>query len=242
VPAIAGTLFFLPAESGTLPVFTNLACKMANSDNIFQPVLLPTAYFPPAFYFIYLLRYRPVLIEQMETFPKQTYRNRCEIMTVAGKTDLVIPVTKPKGNHTMTGEITICRRQPWARNHWRTLQAAYSSSPFYLYYSETIRELILNEESSLVGYNLNITTAMARMVGINAEIRLTADYIKSPENHLDMRSRISPKKTPPGEPSPFYPQVFGHLHGFLPGLSILDLLFNLGPDTKRYLEGLSGSP
>jgi hypothetical protein len=215
---------------------------MTSPENQHGPVLLPTAYFPPIVYFMYLLRNRPVYIEQMETFPKQTYRNRCEIMTVTGKTDLVVPVTKPKGNHTKTGEVQICRRQPWARNHWRALQAAYNSSPFFLFYSEAIHNLVMNEEVSLVRYNLAIAREISHLAGISPDMRLTEDFVKHPGDLTDLRTRISPKKSHPVEHYPSYPQVFGHLHGHLTGLSILDLLFNLGPEAKTYLEELSGSP
>ena len=203
-------------------------------------ILLPTAYFPPVDYFALLTGQRPILIEQMETYHKQTFRNRCEIMSVAGKTSLVIPVSRPGGNHTTTCDVLISHREPWQRLHWRALQTAYNSSPFFNYYSESINALVMNRERSLVRYNLNIIQNLCQMLRLKPDLEPTADFIKSPVNCLDLRDSISPKKQRVELNFKAYPQVFSHLHGFIPRLSILDLLFNLGPDAKGYLEELAG--
>lgn len=198
-------------------------------------LLLPTAYFPPVSWFVYLLSGKSVIIEQMETFHKQTYRNRCEIMTAAGMAALVVPVTKPQGNHTMTGNVEICYHEPWRELHWKTLQTSYSSSPFFSYYADNIRSLFESRERLLIRQNHEILIVISNLIGIELNISFTRDYDKNPINIIDMRNEISPKKRQASINFPEYPQVFKHLSGFIPDLSILDLLFNLGPEAGHYI-------
>lgn len=206
---------------------------------IFENILLPTAYFPPISYFVYLTRSREACIEQMETFPKQTYRNRCEIMTASGKAKLIVPITKPQGNHTLTRDIGICYREPWREQHWKTLQSAYSSSPFFTYYADFLQPLFKSRETNLLLHNLSILQTITALIGIQPTVKFTDDFEKQPETKLDLRSATSPKKSGFSFEYLPYPQVFSHKYGFMPNLSILDLLFNLGPEAGRYLEKLT---
>jgi hypothetical protein len=201
-------------------------------------LILPTGYFPPIIYYALMASGRPIRIEQMETFPKQTYRNRCEIMTVSGKFSLVVPVSRPHGNHTLTADIQISFKEPWQRNHWRAVQTAYNSSPYFTFYAEKIQHLIFEQETLLIKFNHQIIKGINELLKIGPDIGYTDDYMKSDTTHADFRTLISPKHPVPGIDYPAYPQVFSHIHGFIPGLSILDLLFNLGPEAKKYIEGL----
>ena len=199
-------------------------------------IILPTGYFPPVIYFALLAGDQPLLIEAMETYHKQTFRNRCEIMTVSGRSSLVVPVTRPFGNHTMTADIRISYREPWQRKHWRSLETSYNSSPYFIFYKEKIHALINIPEPSLILFNNLIIKGVSELLGISPKISLTEDYQRLYPGNPDFRALLSPKKGLPGFNHPSYPQVFEHQHGFIPGLSILDLLFNLGPETRRYLE------
>lgn len=199
-------------------------------------ILLPTAYFPPIPYYIRLARGKCVSIEQMETFPKQTYRNRCEIAAVSGKMSLVIPVSRPYGNHTRTGDIEISYREKWPMRHWRAIQAAYGASPFFSYYADILYGTFLSSETSLIRRNQHNLQVVNTLLGIHPEIKLTGSFVKDPQGTDDLRKAFSPKRTGPFKANFRYPQVFEHWHGFIPGLSILDLLFNLGPDSLAYLR------
>jgi len=203
-------------------------------------IILPTAYFPPISYFAHIINLPVIYIEQKETFPKQTYRNRCEIMTASGKSNLIIPVTRPHGNHTMTQDIEICYREPWQHHHWKTLQACYRSSPFFNYYDEIIYLFFEKHEKLLLKHNSNILKTISTLIGIDVDIQFTEDYDKNPEGILDLRSDLSPKIQRYSEVFPPYPQVFEHKSGFTGGLSILDLLFNMGPESGRYLRRVIG--
>jgi hypothetical protein len=199
-------------------------------------ILLPTAYFPPLSYFACLIRIEHAEIEQMETFPKQTIRNRFEIMTAAGKAKLIVPITRPHGNHTLTKDIEICYREPWREQHWKTLQTAYSSSPFFSYYADIIHPLFESEETMLIKHNLSILQTVNSLIGTDLSVELTRDYLKMPLEGPDYRKQFSSKSKLPLIEFPHYPQVFEHKYGFMPNLSILDLLFNLGPEAGRYIE------
>jgi hypothetical protein len=198
-------------------------------------VILPTAYFPPIAYFSHLLQNRIVVIEQMETYPKQTFRNRCEIMTSAGKLDLIVPVSKPNGNHTLTRDIEISYKEPWNQHHWKFILTAYRSSPYFNYYSDILEPLFKSAEPSLINHNYQTLGVICKILGIKPEIIFTQDYIKQPEDCLDLRRKMTPKKINADVHFPEYPQVFSHIHGFKGNLSILDLIFNTGPEAKSCL-------
>jgi len=200
-------------------------------------ILIPTAYFPPISYFHFLTSREPVQIEIFETFPKQTYRNRCEILTAAGKTSLIVPVSRPDGNHTLTRDIEICYREPWQRNHWRAIQSAYSSSPYFSFYADHISTVFNTNKPNLIFLNQKITALICKLIKVRPIISFTNAYENTPSVALDLRQMFTPKKNIRSD-FPRYPQVFEHTTGFTPGLSILDLLFNLGPDTKAYLKEL----
>lgn len=198
-------------------------------------VLLPTAYFPPVSYFAFILSSNRVLIEAFESYPKQTYRNRCEILTASGRLNLVVPVSKPEGNHTLTRDVMISFREPWNHHHWKSITTAYRSSPYFHYYADLLQPLFARNESSLLIHNQNILKILVQLLGITPVVELTGDYIKNAEGYTDFRLKMKPGK---GEMVNFheYPQVFSHLTGFIPDLSILDLVFNLGPASGEYLR------
>ncbi|MFO7615095.1 MAG: WbqC family protein [Bacteroidales bacterium] len=200
-------------------------------------ILIPTAYFPPISYFHFLISGKPVRIELFETFPKQTCRNRCEILTAGGKASLTVPVSRPGGNHTLTRDIEICYREPWQRNHWRAIQSAYRSSPYFSFYADQISALFNTREPHLVFLNQKITSLICKLLKLRPSINFTNAYEKNPSVALDLRQAFTPKKSTRPD-FPYYPQVFQHKTGFTTGLSILDLLFNQGPDTKAYLREL----
>ncbi len=210
---------------------------MVNNINHTDSILLSTAYFPPVEYFACLVGAKEIVLEQKETFPKQTFRNRCQVMTAAGKVTLVAPVVRPGGNHSQTSEIGLCFKEPWQRNHWKTLITGYASSPFFNYYADLISQMLFQKEVNLFRFNLQIILNICDLLELSPKIKSNDRFEKNPERSADYRNLIHPKKTTTFHIIP-YPQVFIHLHGFIPGLSILDLLFNLGPESRDYLVKL----
>jgi hypothetical protein len=201
-------------------------------------VLLPTAYLPPVFYLACLLHFDEVYIEQHETYPKQSYRNRCEILTANGKLTLTVPVQKPDGNRTKTNVVEVFSGSRWQINHWRAIESAYLSSPFFLYYQDAFKPFYEESFENLMNLNRKLVQAILEILDIEKTINLTEDFEKQPQGVLDLRTSIHPKRPLEVQFFPDYTQVFSDRHGFSPNLSIIDLLFNLGPESKDYLRRL----
>lgn len=197
--------------------------------------IFPTAYLPTVAYIASLLPYDSINVEQHETFPKQTLRNRAVIMTANGIMPLVVPAIRTKGNHTTTAEIEISYAENWNIQHWRSIETAYNSSPFFLYYKDGIEKIIMTPHERLIDLNLELTRYMLKKLKISCEINLTTDYIRTEDAEVDLRSSFSIKQPTSTFSYPVYSQVFEDKHSFRPDLSIIDLLFNLGPDAKDYL-------
>lgn len=216
---------------------------MANSTPV--TALFPTAYLPSVYYMACLSQYESIAIETKETFPKQTHRNRAVIATGNGLQVLSVPVVRPRGNHTRTEEIGISYQEPWHIRHWRAIVSAYSAAPYFLYYRDGIEKNLLQPYERLVDLNNTMLAHLLKKLKINCEIAYTEDYTPATNNNLsalhDFRTTLCAKHAQPSVTFPPYSQVFDTRYGFLPNLSILDLLFNLGPQSLQYLKGLCSS-
>ena len=194
-----------------------------------------TAYLPPIVYVAKALQHTELLIESKETFPKQTYRNRAEIMTAGGVRTLTVPVIR--NNHSRTEEVGIDYKERWNIIHLRTLAAAYSASPYYLYYKDDLETLLTKRYEKLMELNEAIMKWILRLLKADCRLQQTEDYQKVYEE--DFRNTFSPKHPYPTEGMESYYQVFSDRHPFTPNLSIIDLLMNLGPEAKDYLKRIS---
>ena len=201
--------------------------------------LFSTAFFPPIAYIATLSQYAEAYIEAKETFPKQTYRNRMEIMTAGGVRFLTIPVKR--NNHSRTEEVTIDYRDRWNVIHLRTLTAAYSASPYFQYYCDDIESLLMQHYTGLIELNRKTLEWTLRKLGINCLLTDTTDYLPATGATTDFRHTFSPKIPYPTNRFPGYYQVFSDRHPFVPNLSILDLIFNLGPEARDYINKLKQS-
>ena len=203
-----------------------------------ESILLPLTYLGPVSYYAYILKASNVTIEVHEHYIKQTYRNRCRIAAANGILDLIIPVVKVNGNHTRVKDIQISNTGKWQLNHWRAIESAYSNSPFFMYYREEIEPIFLAHSRLLMEFNMALLTRLMKLIGFEKEIAFTSSYSgEVGPNILDLRPAFSPKR-PDRLTYPEYTQAFGDRWGFQPNLSILDLLFNTGPNAKDYLEAL----
>lgn len=207
--------------------------QMIEPDNT---ILLSTAYFPPLSWMMAAASKENVLIEAHETYPRQTYRNRCEIISANGLLSLSVPVKRPKGKGTITKDVLLAYDEPWQRNHLRTLHAAYSNSPFYLYYIDSFMPFFEKKEKYLLDLNLEIFGALCTQLELNIKTELTSGFNKHESDVTDLRSDFSPKKKRSTNKIKPYHQVFEERHGFIADLSILDLLFNEGPMARERLN------
>lgn len=192
--------------------------------------LFSTAYFPPVQYVATMLQHSSLLVEAKETFPKQTYRNRMEIMTANGVRRLTVPVVRR--NHSRTDEVGIDYRERWNIIHLRTIEAAYAASPYYQYYKDDLEALLVPHYDLLLDLNQAILRWLLSRLKADIRVELTTDYAFETTGH-DYRTLLS-SKTSSADLPPYY-QVFSDRQPFAPNLSVLDLMMNLGPEAKAYL-------
>ena len=199
--------------------------------------LFSTAYFPPISYVAAMLDKPVVLVEQYETFPKQTYRNRAVVATANGLLPLSVPVVRTNGNHTYTKDMDICYNENWTAKHWRAIESAYNSSPYFLYYKDDVEAILNKKHRTLLELNMDILAFVFKKLKVAKDIILSTDFVVVDANAdiEDYRNRFSPKNKEIIQLPP-YDQVFEDRFGFVPNLSILDLLFNMGPDSLGYLK------
>lgn len=196
----------------------------------YKKILLSTGYFPPVQYFSKLIKYENIFIEKYENYIKQTYRNRCIILSANGLQTLSIPIKKESGRKTKISDIKIDYTTNWQKNHFRSISSAYFSSPFYEFYIDAFLIFFEKKYKYLFDLNLDIIKALLGELEEYKNIYFTKSYISNP-NFDDFRTKIHPKKNFPDldfVPKK-YTQVFSEKFEFQKNLSILDLLFNEGP-------------
>ncbi len=197
--------------------------------------LLQTTYFGPIQWYQKLCGYNHCIIEQHDSYQKQTYRNRCVIATANGQQALTVPV-EHTDDKTLVKDLRISDHNQWRRIHWNALQSAYSESPFFDYYADDIRPFFEKKYTFLVDFNEEIRQTICQLIDIHPEVEYSKEYVQNHPN--DYRSVISakhPQPDPDFKPKEYW-QVFSRKHGFQPNLSILDLLFCMGPESIFYLN------
>jgi hypothetical protein len=200
--------------------------------------LLSTAYLGPLQYFTKFINYDKIWIEAEENYQKQSYRNRCEILTSNGKLALSIPVTKNKPK-TKTRDILIDYSVDWQKDHWNAIESAYSASPFFEFFVDDFLPFFQRKHTFLLDFNTRLLEMIINHLKIDVEIEYTQKFEHKPETIDDLRDSIHPKqknnyKDPDYFPYPYY-QVFYDRFEFIPNLSIIDLLFCEGPNAENIL-------
>ena len=199
-------------------------------------IILPAFYLPPTSYFHTIFQDDgPIKIEQYENFPKQTYRNRTKIGTANGVLELFVPINHGRKEHRPIKDVQINYDHDWQRLHWTSIQTAYRSSPYFEYYEDDFWKFYSQKYNFLLDFNVQQLELVFKILKIKKEITFTDSYHKEYEGGLDFRSIIHPKKECVyRNPKPYY-QIFEDRTGFIPNLSIIDLIFNQGPQSKNYL-------
>jgi hypothetical protein len=202
-----------------------------------NPILLPIFYLPSIAWFSVFLKFEnEILLEQMEHFPKQTYRNRTEIMGANGKLTLSIPVKKH--GKIPIKDIEISFTENWKAQHWKSIQSAYQSSPYFEFYKDKLFEIYNNDIHNLVEFNSNALTIILKLLKIEKHYSFTNQY--DVVDAYGFRTFFSSKKTIHYNMESYF-QVFSDKFPFMENLSILDLICNMGPESATYIKKVSQS-
>lgn len=220
-------------------------------------LLLSTAYLPPVEYVAQMLAHDRILVEQHDHYLKQTYRNRCTIAGPEGKLSLTVPIVRPNPRDCPMHLIRISEHGHWRHLHWNALASAYGHSPFFEYYEDDFRPLYEQPYEFLMDFNEALLHTVCRLIPFTPCLERTTRYLPAPaigterartgteplakaDTLLDLRDRIHPKHAEGQASHGFRPvayhQVFQNRLGFLSGLSVVDLLFNTGPESLLVLR------
>ena len=194
--------------------------------------IFPTAYLPSIEYVSLFLKTEDASIELFETYQKQSCRTRTNVMTANGIQTLTIPVIKTNGNHTLTKDIEISYKESWQQIHLRCLESAYRKSAYFDYYFPYFEKIYKQKFNTLVELNDFCLKTILKTMKVKKDYSFTTDFERIAEEN-DYRISLS-KGTNKIEMKPYY-QVFADRHGFIPNLSIVDLLFNEGPNSIHNL-------
>lgn len=201
-----------------------------------KPAYISTAYLGPVQQYCKMFRFPAVYLETAENYQKQTYRNRCVIAGANGALTLTIPVIKPDSPKCLTKDIRISDHGNWRHLHWNAIVSAYNMSAFFEYYADDFAPFYNRKYHFLLDFNEELRFLICSLLDIEPNILYTNEYLPVVEN--DFREAINPRHPKPDEtfsPVTYY-QVFKDKYGFLPNLSIVDLLFNMGPESAIVLK------
>lgn len=197
---------------------------------------LSTAYLGPVQQYVKMAQYDAVYIEREENYIKQTYRNRCVLAAANGPLTLSVPIVKPDDLKYPTKEIRISDHGNWRHLHWNALVSAYNMSPFFEYYADDFAPFYERRFTFLIDFNEALRQLICELIDLQPQVYYTDSY--QPTVSHDFRESIRPRRPEPDasfRPVPYY-QVFQEKFGFLPNLSIVDLLFNMGPESLLVLR------
>ncbi len=197
-------------------------------------IIIHPSYFPSISHFVAIAKAELVTLEMEDNFQKQTNRNRMYIYSPNGLQLLNVPVKHSKNPHQRIKEVKIETDFDWQKQHFKSLEAAYRTSPFFEYFEDELLPIFQKKHTFLMDLNLETMAVVSKCLGLEFDFEETAEYFHQVENKTDFRNLINGKKDSAVYES--YTQVFGSKHGYLNNLSILDLLFNEGRYALDYLK------
>ena len=200
-------------------------------------ILIHPTYFPSISHYIAMVKAESVTFEMEDNFQKQTNRNRMYIYSPNGIQLLNVPVKHCKEKHQKFKDVRIENDFAWQKNHFKSLEAAYRTSPFFEYFEDDFRPLFEKKQEFILDLNLQIFELINSSLGIKIEAQKTTEFFHDSLNYDDFRSLVNGKKDVTQIEE--YTQVFNDKHGFINNLSILDLLFNEGRYAVDYLKNQS---
>lgn len=210
-------------------VCAGIAFSMESTDK--GTIILPTAYLPNLEYFTCLLWSERAIVDLTEKFQRQTTRNRCTILNANGIQNLSVPVSREYGSETLTRDIRISYAEDWQKNHLRSLESAYRRTPYYEYYIDSLTAIIQSQKEYLFELNFELLIYLADKIGLACEL----DINTGNEGLAKIHPLVLPEKNSSFQGKE-YLQTFTERYGFTANLSVLDLLFNEGPNSICILQ------
>ena len=200
-----------------------------------ETILIHPTYFTSITQMVAYVQAEKVFFEADDNYQKQSYRNRAYIAHSNGKLLLNIPVKhSQKGIRKKTNEVVVENSFPWQIQHWKSLESAYRTSPYFEYYEDELKPLFFKPVRSLFDFNLEAFDLICELLAISKRYKFTKEYFKNP-SQLDLRKLVNPKLDLDIKLESYF-QVLNKENNFIANLSILDLLFSEGPNAVSYLE------
>jgi len=231
----------------------------AASSHAVEPVpLLSSFYFGSVEHYRLLARHPKVIIDNGEHYERQSYRTRTAIIGPNGKQDLSIQVEHDHGNKMPMRDVRLSYAETWPAQHVHAIRSAYGQTPWFIHYIDEIETVVMKRYERLVDLHMATIGLGMRWLGITTEVFVSQSYVEGDEYHvgkggigpvdytmpssedfplLHLRRSFHPKKPLPAEVAqvPPYPQVFADRHGFIPRMSVIDLVCNTGPQARHWL-------
>ena len=198
-----------------------------NSESSGVSILLETQYLPPVSVFVMMQSFSTIVINSEENFQKSTWRNRCAIVNANGPLLLTIPIVGGRGVRSKTKDVRIAIDQSWKHVHWRSLQAAYGKSSFFFFYEDKFWKIYEKKFEFLIDFNTDLLQLCFEILHWEKTVSINID---ENDSHFLQTVKLHTVNYKP------YRQVFESKHGFIPEVSIMDLIFNLGNDASDYLS------
>ena len=207
---------------------TSVATPMSN-------IILHPTYFPNISHFVALANADHIRFEVEDNYQKQTYRNRTYIYGANGKLALNIPVKHSHKNRQLFKDVKISNDENWQSLHWKSLQSAYRTSPFFEYFEDDLAPLFHSKQDFVLDFNFKCLEVISDCLQFDINYTVTHTYNKEIDDGIDLRFLVNARKE---KEIPFtpYTQVFSNKYAYINNLSILDLLFNEGTNALQYLE------
>ncbi|MBK8955384.1 MAG: WbqC family protein [Saprospiraceae bacterium] len=204
----------------------------------YRNLLIHTTAFPDIHLAAYLSQLPKLIIEINENYQKKSTRNRYNLGSHQGTHTLSIPLEKGKNQQKNIREVRIFQQSDWRIQHQRYLQTVYGRSPYFEYYRDELDYLYSNQTTSLFEWNQTSLQQLSKWLKWNFQIEFTESFkLNYPSDTLDLRNQTKANQF---APNPYYEQLFGTI--FIPHLSVLDLIFHLGPEAELYLKNYKPVP
>jgi hypothetical protein len=207
-------------------------------------LVIDIQYFPSIYLYKNLSQFSDIIFDQYEAYQKMGFRNRCQLAGAEGVVNLSVPLEKGRGQRTLVRDVRTSDRQPWQAQHWKTIVSCYNRSPWFDFYRDDLEQLYRRRFDFLLDWDLACFDWSVRVLGLAIRVGLTEgwerDYL--PSAAVDWRGRLRPKNRGGAAEAGAahrpvrYRQVFEEKTGFIPNLSILDLLFCEGKNAQGCLE------